>query len=313
MCNDAMDRLQAMGVFVAVAELGGFAAAARKLKISPSAATRMVAALEEHLGALLLQRTTRSVTLTDAGARYLDRARRILLDVSEAEGAAQADRSAPSGRLVVSAPSVFGRLHVAPVMGNYLRKYPMVTAELGLADRLVNLVEEGVDAAVRIGRLEDSSLTSRHVGATRRVVVASPRYLARHKKIQTPDDLEGHELVQFTALRASPEWSFFDDTTELRYAFAPRYVTNSAEAAIAHVELGGGLAMVLAYQVVDAVRAGRLRVVLERFEPPALPIQVVYSSSRLLSAKIRAFVDLIVATCAWRFVDLSAEPSQRTK
>src|SRR5271165_6756651 len=175
-----MDRIDAMQAFVTVADLRGFAPAARKLKVSPSAVTRLIAALEQRLGARLLQRTTRSVTLTDAGARYLERARRILADVEEAEIAAQGERTRPSGRFVVSAPVGFGRLHVSPVMTAYLKRYPEVSGELRLEDRVINLVEDGVDLAVRIGHLADSSLVSRQVGEMRRIVVASPGYLKSH-------------------------------------------------------------------------------------------------------------------------------------
>src|SRR6266436_8034150 len=163
-----MDRIDAMQAFVAVADLQGFAPAARKLGLSPSAVTRLVAALEDRLGARLLQRTTRQVALTDAGARYLERARRILADVEEAEGSAEGEQTRPGGRLVVSAPVGFGRLHVSPVVTAYLKRYPEVFGELRLADRIVNLVEDGVDLAVRIGHLPDSSLVARHVGEMRR-------------------------------------------------------------------------------------------------------------------------------------------------
>lgn len=299
-----MDRLEAMNVFVAVADLQSFARAARRLKLSPSAVTRLVASLEERLGTRLLQRTTRSVTLTDAGSRYLDRTRRILSDVAEAEGAARTERTVPTGRFVVTAPNVFGRLHVAPLMCAYLARYPAVTGELTLSDRVANLVEDGIDAAVRIGTLDDSSSVARAVGATRRVVVASPKYLARRRKLRDADDVAHHDVIWFTAINPTAEWRFWRDGRESRVAFTPRYVTNSADAAIGHAELGGGLTMVLAYQVAEAVRAGRLRIVLPELEPPPLPIHVVYPTTRLLSAKVRAFVDQVIATCDWRFVDL---------
>ncbi len=297
----AMDRLEAMTVFVAVVDLAGFAAAARRLRLSPSAVTRLIAGLEEQLGTRLLQRTTRSVTLTDAGTRYLERARRILAEVAEAEAAAQAERTVPIGRLAVTAPHVFGRLHVAPLMCAFLTKYPAVTGSLTLSDRIVNLVEDGIDVAVRIGVLDDSSDISRTVGSTRRVVVASPKYLARRRKPRTPADLAAHDIIQFTALSPTPEWRFTKDGDTERVAFAPRYVTNSADAAICHAELGGGLTMAFSYQVEAAVRAGRLEVVLARFEPAPRPIRVVYPTTRLLSAKVRAFVELAAQTCEWTF------------
>src|SRR6202163_1977300 len=188
-----MDRIDAMQAFAAVADLRGFASAARKLGLSPSGVTRLVAALEDHLGARLLQRTTRQVALTDVGARYLERIRRILSDVEEAEGSAQDERTRPSGRLVVSAPVGFGRLHVSPVMSAYLKRYPEVSAELRLADRMVNLVEDGIDLAVRIGHLADSSLVARRVGEMRRIVVVSSGYLKRRGEPRTPQAIRSEE------------------------------------------------------------------------------------------------------------------------
>jgi DNA-binding transcriptional LysR family regulator len=299
-----MDRLDAMAAFVSVADLRSFAQAARRLGVSPSAVTRLVSALEERLSIRLLQRTTRSVTVTDAGARYLERARRILADVGEAESSAQEERTEPRGRFVVTAPSVFGRLNVAPLMCQFLSRYPAVVGELTLSDRMVNLVDEGADTAVRIGVLADSSLYARKVGETRRVVVGSPEYLARRKKLQVPEDAEAHDIIQFTALNPTPEWRFSRDGQQHHVSFAPTFVTNSADAALGHAELGRGLTMVLSYQVMDSVRAGRLKIVLSKFEPPPLPIQLVYPTTRLLSAKVRAFVDLTVATCDWQFTEL---------
>src|SRR3984957_1338157 len=197
-----MDRIDAMQALVAVADLRGFAPAARKLGLSPSAVTRLIAALEDRVGARLLQRTTRSVTLTDAGARYLERIRRILADVEEAEGAVEGERTRPSGRLAVSAPIGFGRLHVSPVMSAYLKRYPEVSGELRLSDRMINLVEDGVDLAVRIGHLSDSSLVARHVGEMRRIVVASKGYLKQHGEPKTPEAIASRETIQFGATAA---------------------------------------------------------------------------------------------------------------
>ena len=196
-----MDRIDAMQAFVAVADLRGFAPAARKLGLSPSGVTRLIAALEDRLGARLLQRTTRSVTLTDVGARYLERASRILGDVEEAEGAVEGERTRPSGRLVVSAPVGFGRLHVSPVMSAYLKRYPEVSGELRLSDRMINLVEDGVDLAIRIGHLADSSLVARQVGEMRRIVVASPGYLKARGEPKTPAAIASHQTIQFGGMR----------------------------------------------------------------------------------------------------------------
>src|SRR6266571_1638117 len=198
-----MDRIDAMQAFVAVADLQGFAPAARKLGLSPSAVTRLIAGLEDRLGARLLQRTTRSVTLTDAGSRYLERARRILADLEEAENSVESERTRPGGRLVVSAPIGFGRLHVSPVISAYLKHYPEVGADLRLSDRMINLVEEGVDLAVRIGHLPDSTLVARHVGEMRRIVVASKDYLKRRGEPKTPDEIASHDTIQFGAMTAA--------------------------------------------------------------------------------------------------------------
>jgi DNA-binding transcriptional LysR family regulator len=296
-----MDRIDAMQAFVAVAELEGFAPAARKLGLSPSGVTRLIAALEERLGARLLQRTTRSVALTDAGARYLERARRILADLEEAEASIQAERTRPSGRLVVSAPIGFGRLHVSPVMSEYLKRYAEVSGELRLADRMVNLVEDGVDLAVRIGHLADSSLVARHVGEMRRLVVASPGYLKAQGEPKTPEAIASHQTIQFGGAAASPDWRFVRDEKDVRVTPVPRLTTNSADAAIQYAVRGGGLTRVLAYQAADAIKAGRLKILLAKFEPPSLPIHVVYPTSRLLSAKVRAFIDLVVEISDWHF------------
>src|SRR5581483_8873465 len=220
-----MDRIDAMQAFLAVADLEGFAPAARKLKLSPSAVTRLIASLEEHLGARLLQRTTRSVALTDAGARYLARVRRILADVEEAEASIKDERTRPSGRLVVSAPIGFGRLHVSPVMSEYLKRYPEVSGELRLTDRVVNLVEDGVDLGVRIGHLADSSLVARHVGEMRRIVVASPGYLKAHGEPKTPEAIASHDTIQFGASAGVADWRFVEDGSEVRFSVAPRFST----------------------------------------------------------------------------------------
>lgn len=293
-----------MSVFVTVAEQRGFTAAARRLGMSTSAVTRLVAALEERLGIRLLQRTTRAVALTDTGARYLESARRILAAVAEADTTARAERSEPTGHFSVTAPALFGRLEVAPLMCDFLARFPAVVGELTLSDRVSNLIEEGFDVAVRIGALDDSSLYARVLGKTRRVVVGSPAYLARHKRLRSPHDLQAHSIAQFSGISAPLEWRFFHDGKEERVPIKPSFITNSADAAIEHAERGGGLTQVLAYQVRDAVTAGWLRVVLSKYEPPPLPIQMVYPASRLPSANLRAFIELAAATRQWNFIEL---------
>ncbi|QOZ30976.1 LysR family transcriptional regulator [Bradyrhizobium sp. CCBAU 53421] len=296
-----MDRIDAMQAFVAVADLEGFAPAARKLGLSPSAITRLIAALEERLGARLLQRTTRQVTLTDAGSRYLERARRILADVEEAEDAVESERTRPEGRLVISAPFGFGRLHVSPVVSAYLKRYPDVGVDLRLSDRRINLVEDGVDLAVRLGHLPDSTLVARHVGQMRRIVVASAGYLKLRGEPKRPADLTSHDTIQFGAMTATPDWRFMENGQEIRITPTPRFTSNSSDAAIQFAEQDGGLTRVMAYQAAESLKAKRVRIVLAEFEQPPVPIHVVYPTSRLLSAKVRTFIDLVTEITDWHF------------
>jgi DNA-binding transcriptional LysR family regulator len=299
-----MDRFDALNAFAAVVDQGGFAAAARRLGLSTSAATRHVAALEQRLGVLLLNRTTRAVSLTDAGERFLVRARRILADLDEAERMAEGERGEPAGRISISAPQIFGRLHVAPLVCEFMTQHPKVQAELLLTDRIVNLVEDGVDLALRIGHLGDSTDIARRLGDVRRVLVASPSYLARWGEPAAPDRLEGHRLIAFTALTPARLWRFWRDGAPRDVGVAPSYVTNSADAAIWHAMQDGGLTFALSYQVVDALRDGRLRVALADHEPTPYPVQFVYPSSRLLSLKVRALIDHAARTRNWSFLNM---------
>src|SRR5882672_4461401 len=296
-----MDRIDAMQAFVAVADQQGFAPAARKLGLSPSGVTRLIAALEDRLGARLLQRTTRQVALTDAGSRYLERARRILADVEEAEDAVEGESTRPEGQLVISAPVGFGRLHVSPIVSAYLKRYRDVGVDLRLSDRMVNLVEDGVDLAVRIGHLPHSALVARHVGEMRRVVVASHGYLWARGEPRRPQEISAHDTIQFGAMMAALDWRFVEDGREIRVASTPRFATNSSDAAIQYAEQDGGLTRVMAYQAAEALKAGRLKIVLVGFEQPPMPIHILYPTSRLLSAKVRTFIDLVTEMADWHF------------
>lgn len=282
-----MDRLDAMRVFVAVAEQQGFSAAARQLRQSPPAITRAVAALERRLGARLLHRTTRIVRLTDAGARFLADSRRILGELEEAEASASGAHREPRGLLSITAPAMFGRLHVAPIVLAFLARYPRIQARTLLLDRVVDLHEEGIDVAVRIAHLPDSGLAAIRVGSIRRVVCASPAYLARHGMPRTPADLARHDLIAFSADQPPAPWSF----TGARIAPAARLIVNSAEVAVAAAAAGRGLTRVLSYQIAPELRARKLRIVLAEFEQPALPIHLVHREGRNASARVRAFVD----------------------
>jgi len=300
-----MNTLEAMTVFAAVCDARGFASAARRLGMAPSVVTRQVGALEEALGVRLLQRTTRSLRLTDAGERYLARVRVVLAEVEEANEAARGDPTSPRGCLVVTAPLIFGRLHVVPLLRRYMHLYPDVTVELQLDDRNLSMVEEGIDVAIRIGALADSGLVTRRIGETKRVTVASPAYLNRRGRPHHPSDLKQHETVVFQPFHAKPEWTFVDrsgDTeSDLVVAIAPRFGTNSGDAALEIVLEGGGLTRAMLYQALPLIRSGQLVTVLDDFAPAPSPIQAVVASRRLLSTRIRAFINLTLAEAAWEF------------
>lgn len=288
-----------MRIFVAVAEEEGFAPAARRLSLSPPAVTRAVSALEERLGARLLHRTTRAVRLTDAGLRFLADCKRILGELDDAEAAAAGAHAEPRGPLALTAPVLFGRLHVTPIVLDFAARHPLVVPRLLLVDRIMDLVDEGLDAAVRIGHLPDSSLSATKVGWVRQVVVGSPAYLDARGAPAGPPDLVQHDVIGFGGAFSPVDWAFAPDpssdgargpTVSLR----PRLIVNLADVAVDAALAGRGLTRVLSYQVVDHVRAGRLRILLDRFEPPPLPVHVVHAGGRRASARVRLFVDLAV-------------------
>lgn len=286
-----MDRYTELQVFIAVAESEGFAAGARKLGISPPVATRAVADLEARLGIKLLTRSTRHVRLTDAGKRYLDDAKRILSDLSEADEAATGINGEPSGHLAITAPLLFGKMFVLPGVIDFLNRYPKMEVNALFLDRIVNLLEEGLDVGIRIGELADSSMRAIRVGAVKRVVCASPDYLARVGVPQHPDDLLQHTIITANGLNASVEWKFSDGIStrvKPRLSFA----TNDAamEAAIA----GFGVTRLLSYQIAPQLIDGRLKILLEEFEQTTIPIHIIHREGRYASAKIRSFVDLMV-------------------
>lgn len=287
-----MDRLACMAAFVQVAERQSFAAAARHLNLSPPAVTRAVALLEERLGAPLLTRTTRSVRLTEAGARFCEDCRRILAEVEEAEAATAGAHGALMGELAVTASQLFGRLFVLPIVTGFLDRHPAVSVRTLFVDRVVSLVEEGIDVAFRIGELPSSSMLARRVGSVRRMVCASPDYLARRGIPEVPADLAGHELIAATASFSVSEWRFGGPGGRTAVGVAPRLVTSSNDAAIDAAVGGWGLTQVLSYQVAPQLADGRLQVVLARHEPEPLPVHIVHAEGRRASAKLRAFVDV---------------------
>ncbi|WP_460419298.1 LysR family transcriptional regulator [Pseudomonas sp. microsymbiont 2] len=288
-----MDQIHLMKVFVAVGELESFAAAARRLAISPAAVTRAVSALEEQLGVKLLLRTTRSVRLTEAGGRYLEDTRHILASIVEANEAAAGINAAPKGDLAVTAPILFGKKFVMPCIVRYLQQYPEVDVSAYFLDRVVNLVEEGMDVAVRIGQLPDSGLKALRVGRMRRLLCASPEYLERHGTPRHPSELQKHEVIAAGTLSPRTDWRFgaIDDPTLIR--MKPRLTVTSNDAAIAAASAGLGIARLLSYQVADEVAAGRLQVILAEYEEAPWPIHILHRESKYGSTKVRTFIDML--------------------
>jgi DNA-binding transcriptional LysR family regulator len=284
-----MDKLRAMSSFVRIVEKGSLTAAAASLDVSLPSMVRTLAALERDLGVTLLNRTTRRLHLTDEGRQYLERCGTILSQVNEAEAELHARRTAPRGRLAMTAPVLFGRRYVAPIVGEFVSRHPEVRAELLFVDRVVNLIEEGLDAAVRIGRLADSSLVAVPVGQVRRVVCASPAYLRRHGTPRRPEDLRAHRCVRFTGLAPHPEWTFRSGPR--RIVIDSVVSCNQADTAIEACAAGLGVGLFLSYMVAPLARERKLSYVLEEYEIEPQPVHLVYPHSRRLSPTVRAFAD----------------------
>lgn len=290
-----MERFTEMRIFIAVAESEGFAAGARKLNISPPVATRAIAELEARLGVKLLNRTTRYVRVTEAGQRYLDDVRRIMASVIEADEAAIGTNGSPRGQLVITASVLFGRMHVLPVIVDYLQKYPEVDVSAIFVDRVLNMLEEGVDVAIRIGELCDSTYKALKVGTVRKVLCASPEYLAKYKIPQTPYQLAHHQIIVATNLGPKVEWRFMDsDKHEIAVRVKPRLTVTSNDAAIEAAVSGLGITRLLSYQIAPELVSGKLKIVLSEYEHAPLPVHIVHREGRLASTKIRAFIDLMV-------------------
>ncbi|MCC7273106.1 MAG: LysR family transcriptional regulator [Alphaproteobacteria bacterium] len=286
-----MDRLEATRIFVAVADAGSLSAAARRLGVPLATVSRRLAALEAHLSIRLLLRTTRRLALTEAGQRYLEAGRRILTDLEEAERSAAGTHGQPRGRLAITAPIVFGRLHVLPVVTGFLASHPAVDVRLALTDRVVDLLDEGLDLAVRIGTLAETTMVATRVGTIGRVVCASPAYLAAHGTPRAPRDLAGHDCIAFSAAAAVDRWVFPAEGGEVAVPVRARLIVSTAEAAVDAAVSGLGVTRVLSYQAEAALRAGSIRRVLAAFEPPPSPVSLAYPQGRFLPAKVRAFLD----------------------
>ena len=284
-----MDRLAAINVFVAIAEAGSLSAAGRRLGMPLSTVSRYLAALEDQVGVRLITRTTRELALTEPGRHYLQSCRRIVAELEAAELRLAGEHQEPQGELAVTAPVVFGRLHVQPVVVEFLRMFPRVTARLLLVDRTVDLIEEGLDVSVRIGALPDSSLIAARVGSIRHITCASPAYLASRGRPSSPQELRNHDCISFTALSPVERWSFAGPKPQ-RVNLHPRLTVNTAEAAIDAAVAGLGITRVLSYQAARPVADGSLRLILENFEPEEMPVNILHREDRLPQAKVESFI-----------------------
>ncbi len=302
-----MDRIDAMKVFVAALDEGSLAGAGRKLGRSPAAVSRAVAFLEGQVGVELLHRTTRSSKLSEVGERYALVCRRLLTDLNEAEIMVASQSSAPGGILALTAPVLVGEEVLRPILDDFLDQFASVNARLMLLDRTVNLIDEGVDAALRVGELPDSSMIAIRVGQVRRVVVAAPLYLAKHPEIEAPGDLGDHQVIACSETGLS-SWSFppIDGSAVPRTVqFSPRFVVNSARAAVASAAEGRGVTRLFSYQVAEHLREGRMKIVLRQHEYAPLPVHIVLPEGRLSIPKVRAFIDFVVPRLRKKFTELS--------
>lgn len=288
-----MDRFQQLAVFIAVAEEQGFAAAARRLHMSPPAVTRSVAALEERLGVKLLSRSTRLVRVTEVGVRYLEDARKIMSELAEADETAAGINATPRGRLVVTAPVLFGRIHVMPGVVDYLERYPETSVSTMFLDRVVNLLEEGIDVGVRIGHLADSSMHALPVGKVRLVLCASPAYLEKYGTPTKPEDLQQHRMIASVAGNHMLDLKFRTEGRERGMQVRAALTANTNDAATEAALQGYGITRLISYQVAKYIDSGKLRCVLDDHEPEAVPVNIIYREGRQAAARVRAFVDLL--------------------
>jgi DNA-binding transcriptional LysR family regulator len=288
-----LDRLEAMSILLEAVEAGSLSKAARNLGLPLATVSRKVSELEANLNASLLTRSVKGLAPTSAGRSFVTAAKAILEQLNEAERAAAGEYTAPTGDLAVTAPVMFGRLHVLPVVLDFLAAYPEVDVGLVLTDRVAHLVDDHVDVALRIGDLPDSTLTASLLGSVRRVVCASPAYLAERGLPATPDDLHRHAAISYESVSAPGVWRFEASGVELAAPLRSRLSVNTVEAAIDAAVAGMGLARAMSYQVVDHVRRGALALALEAFEPPPPPVHLVYNGQSRLPLKLRAFLDFV--------------------
>jgi DNA-binding transcriptional LysR family regulator len=307
-----MDRIDAMKVFVSAVDEGSLAGAGRRLRRSPAAVSRAIAFLEAHVGAELLHRTTRSLKLSEAGERYVAACRRVLVDLEEADIVAGSERSAPRGTLTLTAPVITGEDILRSILDAFMNEYQTVSARLYLLDRPVNLIDEGIDVALRIAHLADSNFVAIRVGEARRIVAASPGYLAQHPVIREPADLTKHPIIAMTHFGLD-SWSFpplKGSSVPRTVQFTPRLVVNAVRAAIDSAVEGHGVTRLFSYHIADEIREGRMQILLSKHEHPPLPAHLLVPQGRLSVPKVRAFVDFAVPRLKRYFTQLSTEASR---
>jgi DNA-binding transcriptional LysR family regulator len=306
-----MDRLGAMRLFATIADAGSLSGAGRRLGMPLTTVSRKLAALEEALGARLVTRTTRALSLTEPGRDYLEACRRILDELEAAEARLAGGQSEPQGELAITAPVVFGRLHVLPVLDLFLRESPRVSARLLLLDRPVDLIEEGLDIAIRIGVLASSSLIATRVGFVRNVVCASPGYLKVHGAPRAPEQLVDHDCITFAGLPIGDRWIATQGKRQKRLPVRPRLVVNTAEAAVDAAIAGLGITRVLSYQAARAIADGSLRVILETWDTAEIPVSILHREGRLAQPKVQAFVAFAANALRKRMQALTSRSAKR--
>ena len=303
-----MDRLEAMSTFMAVVETGSLSAAARRLNTPLPTVSRKISELESHLRTKLFNRSSRKLVLTDAGSTYVAACKRILADVTEAERAASGEYTAPTGELIVTAPVSLGRIYLIPILADFLKAYPNIEVSLLLNDRVLSLFQEQIDVGLRIGALPDSSMMAIRVGAIRRMVCASPAYLAARGTPRTPDDLSGHDCISYAAFGSPDAWTFVRDKTDVAVPVHARLVVGSAEAAIDAACAGIGITWAFSYHFKPALERGALTTLLDEFQPAARSIHLVYTANRFLPIKTRAFLDFTAPRLKRVFTEYATRP-----
>lgn len=286
-----LDRFEAMMILVAVADGGSLSEASRKLKIPLASVSRKVSELEAHLNVKLLTRTTRALEFTDSGRSYVALCRRILDDVQEAERTVTGEYTSPKGLLTMTAPVVFGRLHIVPIVAQFLKAYPEVDVQLALTDSSLDLLEEKMDLALRIGELPSSSLVASRIGQIRQVTCASPGYLKENGRPKVPSDLKGHDCITIAALGSSTKWEYSGRKDKVAIPIHSRLEVTTSEAGLDAASLGAGITRALSYQVAGFKKKEKLEIILEDFEPEPWPVHLVHPSGRIVPLKLRAFLD----------------------